>query len=294
MGLISKTVMVSINSTNVKHYESLGYHIPKRKDKQGRIVTPIGTKIMVKANDLKKGSNVTVKCTCDKCGRELIWRYKNYNKYVKENGETYCNKCSMDLGKLKKTKPFKQWCIENDRQDVLDRWDYDKNNKNPDEIPYGTKKKYWFKCDKHREHKSELKHISSFTRGHNGVMNCKQCNSIAQYILDNFPNKKLEDVWDYEKNGDLNPWNIMHSSAIKVWIKCQEKDYHDSYEVSCSNFSNGGRCSYCRGLKVHPRDSWGQYVVDVFGKIFYGKFGHRIKMINHHLNTHYIVVKKYG
>ena len=88
----------------ISYYESLGYHIPKRKDKHGRIVTPIGTKIMVKVEDLKKGSNVSVKCTCDKCGRELIWRYKNYNKYVKENGETYCNKCSMDLGKLKKNK----------------------------------------------------------------------------------------------------------------------------------------------------------------------------------------------
>ena len=130
MGLITKTVKVKWHGRNKKHFENLGYKFTK-----------LGDELEVKVEALTKGSNIEVKCDCDNCGCELIWRYKNYNKYVKENGETYCNKCSMDLGKLKKTKSFKQWCIENDRQDVLDRWDYDKNNKKPDEIPYRTKKK---------------------------------------------------------------------------------------------------------------------------------------------------------
>ena len=76
-------------------------------------------------------------------------------------------------------------------------------------------------------------------------MNCKQCNSIAQYILDNFPNKKLEEVWDYEKNGDLDPWNVSYGSSKKCWFKCQEKDYHESYKMCCNNFSNNHYCPLC-------------------------------------------------
>ena len=61
----------------------------------------------------------------------------------------------------------------------------------PNEINYGTHNKYYFKCNKYKEHKSELKNINSFTSGQEGSIQCNQCNSIAQYILDNFPNKDL-------------------------------------------------------------------------------------------------------
>ena len=92
--------------------------------------------------------------------------------------------------------------------------------------------------------------------------------SLAQYILDKFPNKKLEEVWDYEKNGDFNPWKLEKGSHKKIWIKCQEKDYHESYEMSCANFSSEHRCPYCQGRKVHKKDSLGQYVTDKHGEDF--------------------------
>ena len=41
-------------------------------------------------------------------------------------------------------KTFEEWCLENNRQDILDLWDYDKNNKSPSEVPAGTKIKYFF------------------------------------------------------------------------------------------------------------------------------------------------------
>ena len=51
----------------------------------------------------------------------------------------------------------------------------------------------------------------------------------------------------------------------KVWIKCQEKDYHDSYLINCNSFSGGGhRCSYCGNREVHPLDSLGYLYPQVF------------------------------
>ena len=262
MGLITKTVKVKWNSRNKKHYVNLGYEFTK-----------MGNEFEVKVKDLPKGSEVRVDCICDDCGCELDWQYIDYIKCVKENGNTYCRKCSHNLygkqkaikTKLQNSKSFEQWCIENNRQDVLNRWDYELNNCQPNEIPYRTTKKYWFKCDRHIEHKSELKRIADFTKGRNGSIECKQCNSFAQWMLDN--NLKIEDYWEYDKN-TISPWDISYGCITKVWIKCQEKDYHGSYEIDCNNFTTGNRCPYCSGRKVHPKDSLGQYIIDNFGEDF--------------------------
>ena len=186
----------------------------------------------------------------------------------------------MKRNKLYKVKSFYDWCIENNRQDVLDRWDYELNGCSPKDVSYSSHKKCWFKCSKHPEHKSELKNINHFTNGHEGVMDCKQCNSVAQYILDNFPNKKLEEVWDYEKNGDLDPWKIQKGSNIKCWFVCQEKDYHESYKLRSNEFCNGRKCPYCAGKKVHKLDSLGQYVINNYGEEFLWKIWSKNNSIN--------------
>ena len=121
----------------------------------------------VKVEDLQKGSGVKVDCICDGCGKELNWSFFDYNRIVKENGETYCNSCSVNLTLKGEAfyKSFYQWCIEHSRQGVLDRWDYELNRCSPNDISYGSNNKYWFKCDKYVEHKSELKRILNFVKG---------------------------------------------------------------------------------------------------------------------------------
>lgn len=243
MGLITKSVKVKWNAMTKKYYERLGYTFTK-----------MGEEFEVKIEDLQKESNVKVKCICDNCGEESNPTYNGYTKNVQKDGKTYCFRCAKKLygnkkgieTKLKKYGSFYDWCIENNRQDILDRWDYELNGCSPKDILCRTTKKYWFKCNKFLKHKSELKSISNFTTGNEGVMNCKQCNSIAQYILDNFPNKDLYDVWDKEKNGDLDPWEISRGcDSINIWIFCQEKDYHGSYEIICNSFLQGHRCQKC-------------------------------------------------
>ena len=259
MGLISKTVNVKWHGKTRNYYESLGY-----------VYTKNGDEFEAKVEDIPKGSHVKVNCKCDGCGKDLIWKYRDYYKCAKENGHTYCNSCSKKLSKGGRPflKSFYDWCLESGREDVLMRWDYELNNCSPKEVGSSTDRKYYFKCNIHLEHISEQKRISDFTHGCEGSIACRQCNSIAQYILDNFPDKDLYEVWDKNKNGDVNPWKIDFGSDKKIWVKCQEKDYHDSYEISCFNFSKGVRCPYCVGKKIHPKDSLGQFIIDNYGEKF--------------------------
>ena len=89
----------------------------------------------------------------------------------------------------------------------------------------------------------------------------KNSKSFAQWGIDNICSDFLEKYWDYEKNDKLgiNPLEISYgNTSKKVWIICQEKDYHCSYDITCGSFtSQGSRCSYCSGKKVHPNDSLG-------------------------------------
>ena len=165
MGLITKTVKMKWNSANKKHYEALGY-----------IFTRMGDEFEIDINDLTKGSNVKVEGFCNNCKKSLIWEYRIYNKCVKEDGKTYCRECANKLygaentrkTKLKKGKSFYDWCMKNNKQDILDRWDYELNGCSSKDISYATHKEMWFKCDKHPEHKSELKNINHFINGQEG------------------------------------------------------------------------------------------------------------------------------
>jgi len=265
--LISKTAFVKWNSKHKNYYISKGYPFTKMRDE-----------FEVKIEDLTKGSHalVNVKCDCDDCENPYLKPipWKRYLQYLKEDDKYYCNKCAMILYGYKNRKKvilnnsisFEQWCIDNNYKDVLERWDYELNNNiKPSDITYSANKKFYFKCPREL-HKSELKSINLFTSDREGVMNCKTCNSFAQWGIDNIGEDFLEKYWDYKKN-KLNPWEISKcNSSHQVFIKCQEKDYHGSYEILPNTFvSLNIRCSYCgtTSKKVHTLDSLGTLYPEV-------------------------------
>lgn len=69
---------------------------------------------------------------------------------------------------------FEEWCLSNNRHDILDLWDYEKNDKLPSEIPYGTKQKYYFKCP-NGIHESELRRILNIVDRPDHKLICKEC-----------------------------------------------------------------------------------------------------------------------
>lgn len=95
----------------------------------------------------------------------------------------------------------------------------------------------------------------------------KCCGSYEKsfaYHIEQELKQDLNNIWDFEKN-TVNPYHISKSSNIKVWIKCQEKDYHGSYDIRAQHYVNAkSRCPLCskKTGKVHPLDSFGYYHLD--------------------------------
>ena len=164
--LLTKEVEIGLCGTNVKWFEDKGYIIPREKDNYGRLSVPKGTKIKVKVEDLPSGSHVFIDIKCDCCNKIIKNKnWKEYLRYTRDN-QYYCRECATELFArektletiLKNSKSFEQWCIENNHQDILDRWDYELNGCKPNEICFSTMKRYYFKCPMNI-HESELKNI---------------------------------------------------------------------------------------------------------------------------------------
>lgn len=113
--------------------------------------------------------------------------------------------------------------------------------------------------------------LDSFKNG----SKCKFCcnsyeNSFAYYIQQELK-EPLSKYWDWDRNV-VNPYLISKGKNIKVWIKCDKKDYHGSYMIICNDFISGARCGYCNGKKIHPKDSFAQWGINTFGEDFLTKY----------------------
>ena len=60
-------------------------------------------------------------------------------------------------------------------------------------------------------------------------------------------------IWDFEKNGSLNPFGLAKRSTKKVWLFCQKDEEHNSYKISCDNYFQGNRCPKCKESKGERR-----------------------------------------
>lgn len=110
---------------------------------------------------------------------------------------------------------FEQWCIDNNRQDVLLRWDYEKNTCLPSDIESKSETKRWFTCPDNI-HQSELHKISNLPYGKQKDFFCKKCNSFAQYVINNYGEDALEKIWS--KENKLSPWDVPRGSKKKYQL----------------------------------------------------------------------------
>jgi len=94
--LLTKEVEINLHSFNMKHYENLGYKIPRRLDRFKRMSVPKGSKIKVKVEDLPEKSDIKIELKCDYCGKTFQRNYSIYLKsknYNKEKNKDACRDC---------------------------------------------------------------------------------------------------------------------------------------------------------------------------------------------------------
>lgn len=260
MCIITNKVKVSCTGKYYKYYLNKGYNVINARDK-----------IEVLVKDLPDSSHAEIECKCNVCNNIFNTEYRMYIRSKNKNKQYICNRCakkissgdSISNAKLLKSISFEEWCVKNNKTDILKLWDYSKNTFKPNEICYSSKKKVWFKCPR-LIHESELKTIKNFVNGFNSIR-CLKCESFAQYLIDNYGNNALDLYWDYKLNS-ISPYDINKHSNTKVWIRCTENKLHKSYQTTVNSFYYNHRCPYCNGKKVIKEESLG-YFLEQLGKI---------------------------
>lgn len=155
--------------------------------------------------------------------------------------------------------------MQNNHEDYLKLWD-DSNIISPNDVNIYSRKKVKIRCARGLHEPTEI----SVEGLHNRKTPlCKKCNSVAQFGIDLYGKRFFTEIWDWEKNKDLNPWNILKSSNTKVFLFCQNNREHGSQYVKCNSFYNSKRvpCSKCnvRGnSKPIKKESLGYLLPEAF------------------------------
>lgn len=148
---------------------------------------------------------------------------------------------------------FEQWCIDNNRQDILTRWDYEMNDCNPSDISFKSNNKYYFKCSEGL-HPSKAYKICDLHKSKYPQIRCKQCNSFAQYIINEYGEDYLNKIWsNYNK---VSPWDVFARSNTKYWFNCLDNPNH-VYDIEPYHYSSGIGCPYCSHHRINKENSLG-------------------------------------
>ena len=126
-----------------------------------------------------------------------------------------------------------------------------KNKKTPFEYAPGSGKKVWWQCAEDQNHEWQAV-VGNRNRG-GGCPFClnKKVSATNSLAVHN-PELLLE--WDYDKNQEIDPENIVFGTHKKVWWQCQREATH-SWKTSVNRRSreiNPTGCPYCTSQTSAP------------------------------------------
>jgi len=182
----------------------------------------------LKPEHIKLGSNKKIWWVCER-GHE--WPATPYSR-VAGNGCPYCSGRYVIEGEtdLKTLNP-----------NLAKEWNYEKNGDlKPEHFTANSNKRAWWKCNKGHEWQAVI-------GGRNSGYGCPFC--AGQKVLKGHNdlqtvNPTLASEWNYEKNNELTPAEVMPNSKKKIWWKCQKG--HE-WEATIDSRNRGAGCPYCSG-----------------------------------------------
>lgn len=141
---------------------------------------------------------------------------------------------------------LEQWCLENNRDDIMERWDYSLNNITPSEVKNLWSTSCWFMCE-NKKHPSKLRHLGNVIRT-GKVPACPICNSFGVWC-ETHNRLDLLKRWDYNLN-DKTPYDVSISTTKKYYFKCP-RGIHKSELKDLNNLRKQfgtARCYQCESI----------------------------------------------
>lgn len=190
---------------------------------------------IIKPSRISPGSNKKVWRICDK-GHHY---QRSVNSEIKAIGCPICNGNQV----LKGYNDFETWCKQNNRLELLDQWDNEKNAVAPDSLTKSTKTNVWWRCQEGHSYQSY-----TYLRIKGG--GCPYC--AGKRVLEGYNDlitvaPEIAEEWDYIKNS-TRPSEYTKGSNKKVWWKCS--NCGNEWQTSiCNRTRNNTGCPVCSRKK---------------------------------------------
>jgi predicted Zn-ribbon and HTH transcriptional regulator/DNA-directed RNA polymerase subunit RPC12/RpoP len=188
------------------------------------------------SKDISFGSNKIVNW---KCKNNHTFQASVYNR-TKKNG----TKCPYCVGRTSTT--------ENSfaalHEDLLNEWDFIKNiNTDPTLLRSGSSRKFWWRC---KFNHSWLASLNSRTSKKYGCPFCSG-NFTSKENSIGFLKPTYFDEWNWDKNINIDPYQISIGSDKKVWWKCKFNENHVwKTSVGHRGSNNPTGCPYCSSISL--------------------------------------------
>ncbi len=176
------------------------------------------------------------------------------NRTINNRGCPYCAGNKLLTG----FNDFETWCKNNGREDLLEEWNYKKNNglKPSEIIQGGANKKYWWIGACGHEWDSVISARVRERQGKTQIVKaagCPYCSNPPKRILAGFNDfeswckrngrNNLLEEWNYEKN-DIEPSDVSFASGKYVWWKCN-KNHEWKTQIHSRTVGKKTNCPIC-------------------------------------------------
>lgn len=128
---------------------------------------------------------------------------------------------------------------------LAQEWHKEKNKDlKPSQVSVGSNKKVWWKCKNGHEWQAI---ISSRALGNSGCAICHNVKIVSKEndIMTFHP--ELLQLWDFNKNKNINPYSLAKTSSYRAWWKCEN---NHSFLKSISSMTRNSECPICRNNRV--------------------------------------------
>ena len=175
--------------------------------------------------------------------KKLWWECKNGHSWqatvANRNYGYGCPYCATEKSKIKID------IVASINQNLVDEWNYDKNNGlTPLDISPNSSKNIWWKCSAGHEWQARVSHRSKGS-------GCPYCAGQKVLVGTNdlqTVNPILAKEWNFEKNGEILPVDVMPNSHKNVWWKC---DNGHEWQMTIKDRNRGRKCPECSKIKKH-------------------------------------------
>lgn len=176
-----------------------------------------------------------------KCFFNHSWQVNTQDKIRNRGGCPYCKNVRLLKG-------FNDLASQN--PELLKEWDYEKNEKTPEEITCSSGIKVRWICQKDNRHKWEEKPFNRTNKTRN--WGCPYC--VGKRVLAGVNDLATThphwlEEWDYEKNDEINinPTKLTYGSSKEAYWLCRELKHSWKVEILARNKYG---CPVCTNRKV--------------------------------------------